>query len=559
MRFELSRLTFTASLVVVASLGSIAFEQLASIHLNQLFGFPHHPKIALARDKNEETANAVYQKAVHAVVMVKTTNGSGSGFIVSPDGLIVTNAHVVENAPSIVTVVLNDGRQLPADILGFDKTGQDLAILKVYNQSKLPFLKFAQRELIRVGDRAFAIGSPFGLKDTFNTFSDGIVSRIDKTKGLIQTNADINRGNSGGPLLNSKGEVIGVNTSIITPNQGNVGIGFAIATDRVQTFLAAARRGELSSISTRPSSSQAKPLPPAGLPLNGQTLDGTLSYSSSTLSNGSYYNVYAFRGQKGQQVTIEMSSQDVDPFLRLLRHTGQTANGQLTFQAIAFSDDVGSHNFNARITTSLPDNGTYVVLANTFNAKELGRYKLRAATGFVPTLTSSNTSRSLRFFCGNTYDPASEQKIPTTLVWIPEQWSKTAVIRWKSEYFKQFGIDSQERCKQASENFHQAFVNEGKKLLTASRVNSSPVVCLVSREGDVCGRNYLFALKPTDNPSQVLNELVLILKGRRSGPIYQSKGTAYINMAEEIKNLPQEEFQTQLPVKLPSNLLQGSL
>lgn len=554
MKKTLPKLFLASSLAIVSNLIINVPENLKSEQLSRLSYTLSQPKMAFARDQTEGAANFVYQKAVHSVVMVRTTGGSGSGFIVSSDGLIITNAHVVENGPTTVTVVLNDGKQLAADVIGFDSTGQDLAILKVYGQQNLPFLKLAKLGSIRVGDRAFAIGSPFGRKDTFNSFSDGIVSRIDSVKGLIQTNADINPGNSGGPLLNSRAEVIGVNTSIITHNGGNSGIGFAISTAKIRAFLEMARAGNLASNSTH-QKTNSKPLPPQALALNGQILSGSLGNRSYTLENGSYYNLYVFKGKQGQKVTIEMKSQDVDPFLRLLRHTGQDPNGQPSFQLIATNDDIGAHNFNAKITRTLPTDGTYVVLANTFDAKETGTYQLSALTGSMATSSSPNASKSMRFFCGKTYEPASENTLPTTLAWIPDLQSKVAIIRWKSEYFEQFDLDPKRRCDKASERFHQAFIGEGKRILTASLFKKTPVVCLVSRKGDLCGKDYLFALKPTDNPANVLNELLQVLKGRGSGPIYQSRGVVYIDIEEELsKSLEEEDKdQFQIPVlQLPA-------
>ncbi len=153
----------------------------------------------------------------------------GSGFIVDPSGYVVTNNHVIDGADKI-TVILHDGTRLSADVKGRDhKT--DLALLKVEAKKPLPYVTFGDSDAARVGDWVVAIGNPFGLGGTATT---GIVSARgrDINSGpyddYIQIDAPINRGNSGGPLFDINGKVIGVNTAIFSPNGGSVGIGFAI-------------------------------------------------------------------------------------------------------------------------------------------------------------------------------------------------------------------------------------------------------------------------------------------------------------------------------------------
>tara|TARA_A100001011_G_scaffold378615_1_gene443583 strand:+ start:4409 stop:5860 length:1452 start_codon:yes stop_codon:yes gene_type:complete len=159
----------------------------------------------------------------------RNETAQGSGFIIDDKGLIVTNNHVIAGASSI-TVVLHDGKTLQAKLIGSDaKT--DLALLKVVTDIKLKSVNWGNSDNIKVGNWAMAIGNPFGL---VNTVTVGIVSARarDINAGpfddFIQTDASINRGNSGGPLFNLKGEVIGVNTAIYSPSGGSVGIGFAI-------------------------------------------------------------------------------------------------------------------------------------------------------------------------------------------------------------------------------------------------------------------------------------------------------------------------------------------
>ena len=164
------------------------------------------------------------------------SGGIGSGFIIDADGYVVTSNHVIAGAET-VTVILDDGSRLDAEIVGQD-TRTDLALLRVESDEPLPSVRFATDDNARVGDWVVAIGNPFGVGKTA-TF--GIVSARGRGTGPnpyedhLQIDAPINRGNSGGPAVNLHGEVIGVNTSIVSPSGGNVGIGFAIpaATARV--------------------------------------------------------------------------------------------------------------------------------------------------------------------------------------------------------------------------------------------------------------------------------------------------------------------------------------
>ncbi|TIR66802.1 MAG: Do family serine endopeptidase [Mesorhizobium sp.] len=153
----------------------------------------------------------------------------GSGFFISEDGYLVTNNHVVSEG-SDFTVVTNDGKELDAKLIGTDPR-TDLAVLKVDGGGKFTYVDFADDSKIRIGDWVVAVGNPFGLGGTVTA---GIVSARGRDIGagpyddFIQTDAAINRGNSGGPLFNSSGEVIGINTAIISPSGGSIGIGFSI-------------------------------------------------------------------------------------------------------------------------------------------------------------------------------------------------------------------------------------------------------------------------------------------------------------------------------------------
>src|SRR5216683_4549078 len=159
----------------------------------------------------------------------RRVNSLGSGFIIDPSGIVVTNNHVIADADE-VTVILNDGTRLKAEILGRD-TKVDLALLRVKPEKPLTAVSFGDSDRLRLGEWVVAIGNPFSLGGTVTA---GIVSARNRDinsgpyDNYIQTDAAINRGNSGGPLFNLSGDVIGINTAIISPSGGSIGIGFSV-------------------------------------------------------------------------------------------------------------------------------------------------------------------------------------------------------------------------------------------------------------------------------------------------------------------------------------------
>jgi S1-C subfamily serine protease len=335
--------------------------------------FPVTEKIrgdAIAQSPNsesyEETNIRVYEKASPAVVSIDSNKTNGSGTIISSDGMILTNGHVVAGN-STVTVIFADGKKLPGQVIGFGDEGLDLAVVKVQGMNNLPTLPLARPGSIKVGQRAFAIGNPFGRFQ--NTFTVGIVSRIDRQRGLIQTDAAINPGNSGGPLLNSAGELIGINTSIFTRIQGggNTGISFAIPIDKIPGFIASVREGRASRVVRSRRSSLFGNVPPQKLTFNGSIIKGSFTSKSPVLPmDNSYFDLYSFEGKAGQQVTIEMKSQDIDSYLILLGSN----------QREIAQDDDGGGNKNARLVVTLPVDGTYYIIANSYDARENGNYTL---------------------------------------------------------------------------------------------------------------------------------------------------------------------------------------
>ncbi|HXT79440.1 MAG TPA: Do family serine endopeptidase [Acetobacteraceae bacterium] len=169
----------------------------------------------------------------------RAVEARGSGFIIDSNGTIVTNNHVVRDASS-VSVTLDNGKELPAKIIGRDPR-TDIAVLKVNADKPLPYIQLGNSRDVKPGEWVVAMGNPFGLGGSVTA---GIVSAVSRDIGagpydqFIQVDAPINRGNSGGPLFTQDGKVIGMNTAIISPTGGSVGIGFAIPSDMIRTVTA---------------------------------------------------------------------------------------------------------------------------------------------------------------------------------------------------------------------------------------------------------------------------------------------------------------------------------
>lgn len=175
----------------------------------------------------------------------------GSGFIISADGYVVTNNHVItadgQGEVESITVNMPDGTEYPAKLIGRDQAS-DLAVLKITTPKALPFVKFGDSRSARVGDWVIAIGNPFGLG---GTVTSGIISAVYRNTGsgsaydrYLQTDAAINRGNSGGPMFDMRGNVIGINNAIFSPTGGSVGIGFAIPAETAAPIVERLKTGQ---------------------------------------------------------------------------------------------------------------------------------------------------------------------------------------------------------------------------------------------------------------------------------------------------------------------------
>ncbi len=185
------------------------------------------------------TTSDLYQKINPAIVSIdshlKDGISCGTGCIIEQDGTILTSAHVLEDGKDIIITMYN-GEDYKAEIIKKFGEKKDIALLKINVPYKLKTVKLGDSQKVRVGDSVLAIGNPFGFN---GTLTKGIVSRIDYSNDRIQTDAAINPGSSGGPLLNTHGEIIGINQAIYNPdnNISNIGIGFATPVNIIKEYL----------------------------------------------------------------------------------------------------------------------------------------------------------------------------------------------------------------------------------------------------------------------------------------------------------------------------------
>jgi serine protease Do len=220
-----------AEKVIDAVVNISTSQNVAARNTPQMPNMPNDPQLdELFKDFfNRRGQQGDNQNRGNAPQQPRRVNSLGSGFIIDPTGIVVTNNHVIADADEI-TVILNDGSRIKAELLGKDQK-TDLAVLKIKTDKPLTAVKFGDSDKLRLGEWVIAIGNPFSLGGSVTA---GIVSARNRDinsgpyDNYIQTDAAINRGNSGGPLFNLDGDVIGINTAIISPSGGSIGIGFAV-------------------------------------------------------------------------------------------------------------------------------------------------------------------------------------------------------------------------------------------------------------------------------------------------------------------------------------------
>jgi len=307
------------------------------------------------------------QDAEAAVVYIETDQGrSGSGVVIDSNGLIVTNAHVVEGARRVVVTV--QGRQVEAEVVSRGSSNcLDLALLQLPGQRNLPTLSFASSDDIYKTQPVWALGFPVGSTPTSASIVQGSISNIRPASGDIVFDAPVNRGNSGGPVVDNRSRLVGITTAGATNNQN---INYAISVDQVRMFVDAYRHGMGFSIGQYLIPAVASAAQPIGqaLTLARGTVEGSLQSGDSRLcGDNSAADVYTFEARAGQSVMLEMMSSDVGSYLMLI-----APNGQLIART-------GSNGVNrkALLLQKLGQTGTYVLLANAERPEQSGGYDLR--------------------------------------------------------------------------------------------------------------------------------------------------------------------------------------
>lgn len=328
--------------------------------------------------------------AENAVVYIETDRGSGSGVIIEADGLILTNAHVVEGARQVKVTI--QGRSVPAEVVA---TGHadclDLALLKVSSQTNLPVIQFGDITQVYKTQPVFAIGYPGVLPSDSATITNGIVSNLHQQMGLVQFDGSINGGNSGGAVVNSEAKLIGIATKKIADDNTD-GLSFAVSIDKVIAFVDAYHRGAPAVVgrAIMPGRNPDSGRLVQSLALDGQTVSGVLQAGDSAYcGDGSLADVYTVEAEAGQAIMLDMISQDMGVYLMLFG-----PNGELLAQTGS-----QSQNQAAIILEKLPQTGTYSVIANATQADRTGRYQLRATE---PMLMEQGrlTSRTRPCFAG---------------------------------------------------------------------------------------------------------------------------------------------------------------
>lgn len=202
------------------------------------FALPSQVAYSRYSDYEMQTIS-IYEKTNPSIVSIEADMqegvSTGTGCVVTSDGIILTSMHVINGSKNI-EVTIHNGQNYKAEVIALLKNNNDLALLKINPKVSLVPAKFGNSERVKVGQRVLTIGNPFGFNGTLTT---GIVSRIDYERNKIQTDAAINPGCSGGPLITMDGEIIGINQAIYNPdnNRSNIGIGFAVPINNALEFL----------------------------------------------------------------------------------------------------------------------------------------------------------------------------------------------------------------------------------------------------------------------------------------------------------------------------------
>lgn len=345
---------------------------------------------------NDPFFNQFFGRGFGGLQRQRVEGSLGSGVIVEKDGLVVSNAHVIQGADEI-TVVLRDGREFPAEVLVSDENS-DIALLKVNPDAEgLPFAELEPSESLEVGDLVLAIGNPFGVGQTVTS---GIVSALARSSlnindfnFFIQTDAAINPGNSGGPLVSMKGGIVGINTAIYSRDGGSLGIGFSVPSEMVASIISAHKNNQISESGRikrpwlglssqdvsaaiaesldldKPSGAliselhEASPAKKAGLErgdlvtaVNGRTIRDAaeMRFRIATIPIGQDVTLNISRRGKDRNITFTSISPPEIPARETITLSGENYFSGYSFSNInpALKEELGSNN--------LPDNGVIV-------------------------------------------------------------------------------------------------------------------------------------------------------------------------------------------------------
>lgn len=401
----LARFGSTALLILQAGIGTAIISEIAASSPGYRFS-----QIAQANTP-KDPAQQVYDKAHPAVVYIegKAKGGryTGSGVIIEADGLILTNAHVIEDTEAI-EVMLSNGKTYPAEIVAMGSSGcTDLALLKIKPNGQLPTIQFATVNTAQRGQRAYAVGYPRGIIPS--SITQGIISNLYPERGEIQTDASLNPGNSGGALLNAAGELIGINTYTRRDSQS---MNFALSVEAASAFIQSYQQRVSSAVGAQVKFSNQTDTKAQSISLQNQAITATLQKADHLhCANDDYVgysDLYTFEGQAGQPYMLMMSSPEFESELVLEDEQGHV---------VAESQPIGDR--AVQLMGKLPQTGTYTVIARAKGGNEEGDYQIRTFSPILVRQDRLDSSLPSCFDDGSTclrYRFKAAQNQPITVV-----------------------------------------------------------------------------------------------------------------------------------------------